>query len=88
MTTGNKLPVRPRKNALPDVPDSTYNAPLGSTRQYVANFLRQNNRTGMIENDPFIDTAQLMREWVRDFDQCPFCIPAVHNLSTLKLHPA
>ncbi|MCA9102053.1 MAG: AAA family ATPase, partial [Planctomycetales bacterium] len=41
----------------------------------------------MIEHDPFIDTVTLMREWVRDFDAYPFCIPAVRNLTTLKLHP-
>lgn len=29
----------------------------------------------------------LMREWVRDFEEYPFSIPAIHTLSRLAMHP-
>jgi predicted ATPase len=53
----------------------------------VFTFLCRPSLMDTTENSPFIDTVTLMREWVKDFDQYPFCIPAVRNLSTLKLHP-
>ena len=37
--------------------------------------------------EPLILDVTLVREWVRSFDEYPFCIPGVRNLTTLKFHP-
>lgn len=39
------------------------------------------------ESDPFVKKVILERERVPSFDEYPFCIPAIRNLHTLKLHP-
>ena len=43
----------------------------------------------MPEHDlaPLILDVSLERKWVRSFDEYPFCIPCVRNLTTLKFHP-
>jgi predicted ATPase len=40
-----------------------------------------------ISEQPFIDTVSLKREFVDSFDVYPFSIPAIRNLTTLKLNP-
>ncbi len=37
--------------------------------------------------EPLILDVKLMREWVRSFEEYPFCIPSVRHLSLLKFHP-
>lgn len=36
---------------------------------------------------PYLLHLRLLRERVRDFDQFPYCLPAIRNLDTLPFHP-
>lgn len=37
--------------------------------------------------DQYIRSVELVRKGISSFDSYPFCLPAVHNLNSLKLHP-
>jgi predicted ATPase len=49
---------------------------------------REELRVAKLTQEHYVREIKLRRERVPSFDQYPFSLPVVHNLHTLKLHPA